>query len=599
MELVNKRVIIFAVHPDDELLSSFYVLSEALKSGSTIKVIFITSGESNYLCNIKVYKKPLSIKNYIEIREKEAKTVMKELGIQNFVFWRFPDGKLSKKKNDLLEYVLQEIKSFQPDVLIAPSMFDVHKDHNTVGLTVYTALNLLDKQDIKTYYYIIHKNSYMDSIDYDVKINLSDNLKQKKEVLLEKYKSQFLCNKRFFLNFLNREEYLSKCKLHINLPLQVDFIGKNLIWIKIKKNSSFLNPLKLNISSITEKGFVDFTLKINWNKEKVPIYFEKDKKIYDYVKLQKLSKGTGYVIFPTSIIRGEEIFIKLSNFNPVYDITGYLPIKRKAKDISPPKTCVVIPCFNIANFCAKSAKSALEYADNVVVVNDGSTDNTKDILEKLSYRFSNLHVVNIKRNSGKGKALLKGINYAMERIDFDLLITMDGDLQHRAEDIPLFKQAWMNGGEIILGVRKWNKKVPLRSKIGNSFINVLCSFFLKKKVKDSQTGFRGFSKEQLKKIIASGCIKEGRYETELDMFLYSYLTDSRIIEIEIPAIYLNGNATSHFKPILDSLRIIKEFFSFYFRCVLKKRVTSWGITSKTPESPGGRNESTKDSTRPY
>jgi hypothetical protein len=150
-----------------------------------------------------------------------------------------------------------------------------------------------------------------------------------------------------------------------------------------------------------------------------------------------------------------------------------------------------------------------------------------------------------------------------------------------------------------LGVRKWNKKVPLRSKIGNSFINVLCSFFLKKKVKDSQTGFRGFSKEQLKKIIASGCIKEGRYETELDMFLYSYLTDSRIIEIEIPAIYLNGNATSHFKPILDSLRIIKEFFSFYFRCVLKKRVTSWGITSKTPESPGGRNESTKDSTRPY
>jgi len=570
MDLANKKILILAPHPDDELISSFSIIEQAKKCGGLVKVIFITSGECNYLGSVRVTKSlRFNKKDYASIRENEAKLVMNKLGINDFEFWRIPDLSVSKNKNTLFKRLTKTIEGFSPHILISPSLFDLHKDHNSTAIVVsYIA----DKfKDLKIYYYIVHGDKIIESLVWNNKIKLSKELKDRKRELFKCYKSQFAYNKSFFFKRLDSEQFLSHNYLQeLDSPIELDFLGKDFLWIKIKHKSLFLNPLKLHISAISDEGNVyDFTAKIKWNKKAVALYSEHDGVLCSYVKIQNFIGEGGYLTVPLSVFKdSKQLFVKLSNINPVFDVTGYIPIDKKMKNINrnrEPKVCVVIPCFNIARLCTKTVEKALAYADYLVVVNDGSTDNTKNMLDNLAQKGDKLHVLHLPKNMGKGNALIKGILYAFNNIDFDLLITMDGDLQHRPEDIPKFKNAWKNGADMVLGVRTWDKSVPLRSKIGNFFINKLCGFLLKTKITDSQTGFRGFSKPLLKKIINCECIKAGRYETELDIFLFSYLSGARVAEVNIPTIYLDGNSSSHFNPVLDSLRIIKEALAFYVR----------------------------------
>ncbi len=569
MDLTNKKILILAPHPDDEIISSLSIIEEAKKCGGIIKVVFITSGEYNYLGSVKFTKSlKLNKQEYAFIRENEAKSVMQELGISDFEFWRIPDLAVSKNKKLLFKNLLKTIDNFSPHILISPSYYDLHKDHNSTAIVVSHIANKF--KGLKVYYYIIHSNNTIDSLPLNT-IKLSRELKDKKRKLFTYYKSQFLYNKSFFLARLDKEQFLpSEYKNKLDSPIEIDFVGQDFIWIKIKYKSFFFNPLKMHIAVMAKDNIYDFSSTIRWNKKVVPLYLNPDKTLCTYIKIQRLiNEQGGYLIIPFSYFKdSDQLFVKLSNINPVFDVTGYIPIERKMKSINrnrEPKVCVVIPCFNIAKLCSKTVEKALKYSDYLVVVNDGSTDNTKESLDSLAEKNQKLHILHLPKNMGKGNALIKGILYAFDNIDFDLLITMDGDLQHRPEDIPLFKKAWQNGADMILGVRTWDKNVPFRSKIGNYFINKLCGFLLRTKVTDSQTGFRGFSKPLLKKIINSDCIKAGRYETELDIFLYSYLSGARVSEVEIPTIYLEGNASSHFNPVLDSLRIIKEAISFYMR----------------------------------
>ena len=95
------------------------------------------------------------------------------------------------------------------------------------------------------------------------------------------------------------------------------------------------------------------------------------------------------------------------------------------------KACVLIPTYNNAGTLAQVIDSVLEYTDQVIVVNDGATDNTKEILN----RYPDIHIVNNKRNRGKGFALRTGIKEAA-RLGYDYAVSIDSDGQHFAYDLP-------------------------------------------------------------------------------------------------------------------------------------------------------------------
>jgi len=148
------------------------------------------------------------------------------------------------------------------------------------------------------------------------------------------------------------------------------------------------------------------------------------------------------------------------------------------------KQLVLIPAYNEAKTIGDVIDRVWsQNVDAVIVIDDGSTDNTREIAEV------NADVLVHQENKGQGSALRKGFEYVNDnfRLD-DLLIVLDGDGQHWPEDIPKFIRAIEEGSEHVIGVRSF-ETYPLRKKVGNKLLSLVASTLCDYKFNDITCGF--------------------------------------------------------------------------------------------------------------
>ena len=157
------------------------------------------------------------------------------------------------------------------------------------------------------------------------------------------------------------------------------------------------------------------------------------------------------------------------------------------------KIFAIIPAHNEEKHIGKVVKETKKYIDNVIVVDDGSKDKTKEAAEK-SRAIVLRHLLNL----GKGAALKTGCDYAVKN-KADIIIVIDADAQHDPKDIPKFLEN-MKKYDVVLAYRKSNKNMPLILKFGNGFINKTIKFLYGVKVKDSQCGYRAFTPKAYRKL---------------------------------------------------------------------------------------------------
>lgn len=198
--------------------------------------------------------------------------------------------------------------------------------------------------------------------------------------------------------------------------------------------------------------------------------------------------------------------------------------------------------------------------DPIIVVNDGSDINCNEIF--ITAGEKGCHVVNHKNNQGKGAAIKSGIVYANTTFaNYTGYVTCDADGQHLPSDIiKVSKKLEENPYSLILGQRDFtHKDVPLKSKIGNSFSARYFKRNTKVTCKDTQTGLRGIpftlTDESLK-------ISENKYDYEMMFLMNVALAKLKFIEVPIETVYLDNNNSSHFRPIVDSMRIYKKPIRF-------------------------------------
>ena len=221
------------------------------------------------------------------------------------------------------------------------------------------------------------------------------------------------------------------------------------------------------------------------------------------------------------------------------------------------KTVVIIPCRNVAKYCKEVVHDASKSCSHVVCVNDGSTDETQEVLKQLvKHDSSHIHILTFLKNRGKGHALLAGMEYAKKHFRFDSLVTIDSDGQHFASFIPELIQPIFDGVDFVIAERPF-EKMPNRSRFGNTWISILLKLRYGFAPKDTQSGMRAFSPKMVDEFIHS--VKGGRYETEFRCLLAALSKHFKIASITIPAIYLDGNKSSHFSPFKDACRILKVF----------------------------------------
>ncbi|MEN6462621.1 MAG: bifunctional glycosyltransferase family 2/GtrA family protein [Syntrophomonas sp.] len=198
----------------------------------------------------------------------------------------------------------------------------------------------------------------------------------------------------------------------------------------------------------------------------------------------------------------------------------------------------------------------------IVVVNDGSPGEFNHIFDAVK-QVPNTVLLSHSINLGKGAALKLGLDYIYGTFpDCTGVVTADADGQHSLTNILEVSRALLqNPASLVLGVRSFDKDVPLRSKFGNMLTNSVLSLFFGIKVGDTQTGLRGIPRNFIPELLE---IVYNRYEFEMEALLLSKRRNINIKEVSIETIYYDENSESHFNPLLDSIKIYFVLFRYVF-----------------------------------
>lgn len=155
----------------------------------------------------------------------------------------------------------------------------------------------------------------------------------------------------------------------------------------------------------------------------------------------------------------------------------------------------VIPAYNESVRIEAVIVSALKYCNSVIVVSDGSSDNTSEIAQKAGAQ-----VIDLPINSGAGYATREGCDYAV-RTGADYIVTLDADGQHNPHDIAKLLNPLIHENiEITFGHRPRNKNMPWINKFGGTLLYQLSFFLFHIDIQDTQTGFHAFTSAAYSKI---------------------------------------------------------------------------------------------------
>jgi glycosyltransferase involved in cell wall biosynthesis len=300
------------------------------------------------------------------------------------------------------------------------------------------------------------------------------------------------------------------CLIQAAMELFAVLRGKNFS-IKTLKNVKFTAPV-----SPTEYSEVDFHLAFSDNNLKVEIR----------------EKETVFSKMSLEIVEAQCSAIKNKN--------------------STLRFCVIIPVYNAENLIGNVIKSVLQYTANLIVVNDGSTDGTWDVLLAVSKQTPFL-LVSYEKNRGKGYALQKGFRQALER-GFTHAVTLDSDGQHQPSDIAaMVQKATEIPKALIVGSRKFdNPNMPSGNKFANNFSNFWFTLQTAKKMPDTQTGFRVYPLQEIGLIN----LFTNRYEAELELLVRAVWRGIPLVSQAVNVFYPPADErVSHFRGGRDFFRI--------------------------------------------
>ena len=212
------------------------------------------------------------------------------------------------------------------------------------------------------------------------------------------------------------------------------------------------------------------------------------------------------------------------------------------------KICVIIPTYNNAKTLRRVLDGVLSYTDQVIVVNDGSTDATTEILGT----YDTIELVSYSNNQGKGVALQKGFAAAIYK-GFEHAITIDSDGQHYPDDIPTFLNEFSNSEQplLLIGNRNMTQEgIPKKSSFGNKFSNFWYKFETGIALEDTQSGYRLYPLKYLPKRMITP-----KFEFEIEIIVRAAWNGVEVKNVPVKVLYDMNERVSHFRPFKDFTRI--------------------------------------------
>lgn len=219
--------------------------------------------------------------------------------------------------------------------------------------------------------------------------------------------------------------------------------------------------------------------------------------------------------------------------------------------ISDIQGCIIIPTYNNEKTLRRVVLEIMSIVpkESIIIVNDGSTDSTREILNEFE---NQVLILTNEQNKGKGFSLRKGFKKAIE-LGFENAITIDSDGQHYPEDIQLIiEKGYENKGAVIMGSRNMQQDgVPQKSSFGNKFSNFWFKIETWITLPDTQTGFRLYPLEPLRKMH----LFTNKFELEIEVIVRLAWKNVKFVPVQIRVKYDPDERVSHFRPGRDFFRI--------------------------------------------
>ena len=218
----------------------------------------------------------------------------------------------------------------------------------------------------------------------------------------------------------------------------------------------------------------------------------------------------------------------------------------------------LIPAYGCEDTVGRVVAGALRHVEHVLVVDDGSDDDTS-----ASAATAGAVVISHARNLGKGEALKTGFSYALSQ-GFDAVVTLDADGQHDPDEIPRLIEAADGGAGVVVGARLRDRdKIPLYRYRANMVGVAAISWRVGQRIDDTQSGFRLYKAD----VLSGLKVGASRFEAETEMLIRAGRRGFRIASVPVTAIYSEEIISrSHYRKVADTYRICILFLkSFLWR----------------------------------
>lgn len=215
---------------------------------------------------------------------------------------------------------------------------------------------------------------------------------------------------------------------------------------------------------------------------------------------------------------------------------------------------VLIPAYNPDERLRATVEGLLgENFETIVVVDDGSLPECRPVFAALAGN-PRCRVLAHAVNLGKGRALKTGLNYiALTLPEASGIVTVDADGQHLPRDVAKVAARFAGRpGALVIGARRLGRGIPLRSLVGNVITRHVFRFLVGKKITDTQSGLRCFPTRLVPLFLR---LEGERFEYEMNMLIATKAAAIEVVEEEISTVYIESNRSSHFRPLIDSMKI--------------------------------------------
>lgn len=229
---------------------------------------------------------------------------------------------------------------------------------------------------------------------------------------------------------------------------------------------------------------------------------------------------------------------------------------------------IVIPALDPKSDLIEYVDTLINYGcSRILVVDDGSGAECRPVFDEIETR-EECSILRHSVNLGKGRAIKDAMLYFLKECEgMNGIITVDSDGQHTVEDVSRIAAAMSDNPEsLVLGARDFNAgNVPPKSKFGNKCTRIVMKLFIGGDIHDTQTGLRGIPTGLIERF---STLSGDRFEYETVMLMDAIQSKADIKEVPIHTVYIDNNSETHFKPIVDSLKIYKVILATFIRYTL-------------------------------